>query len=258
MFWYGKMVGFFIGILLANPFVTVIGIIIGHQFDRKYSKQQRPFWSNFVAAQQVFFKTTFQIMGHLAKADGHVSHSEIAVAERIMQRLNLTPSMRKQAIEYFQQGKHPEFDVTHAMQSFKEQCRYRALWQMFLEIQWQATQAEGHTSHQKQALFAQICQTLGYQPSQFQHSYQYQYNYNQQQYHAPPQQDSLQSAYELLQVDPNADMKEVKKAYRKLMSQHHPDKLIAKGLPEEMIKLATEKTQAIQAAYDRICKASTV
>ena len=45
---------------------------------------------------------------------------------------------------------------------------------------------------------------------------------------------------------------ELKKAYRRQMNQHHPDKLVAKGLPEEMIDIATEKTQAIKAAYDLI------
>jgi len=56
----------------------------------------------------------------------------------------------------------------------------------------------------------------------------------------------------LLDVEKSAEKAEVKRAYRKLMSQHHPDKLVAKGLPPEMIKLATEKTQHIRSAYDLI------
>jgi DnaJ like chaperone protein len=62
----------------------------------------------------------------------------------------------------------------------------------------------------------------------------------------------LHEAYEILGVKPSASDAEVKKAYRRLMNQHHPDKLVAKGLPEEMMKLATAKAQEIKGAYERI------
>jgi DnaJ like chaperone protein len=72
---------------------------------------------------------------------------------------------------------------------------------------------------------------------------------------AQPQRDLLAEAYAVLGVAASASNDEVKKAYRRLMNQHHPDKLVAKGMPEEMIKLATEKTQEIKAAYETIKKA---
>jgi DnaJ like chaperone protein len=56
----------------------------------------------------------------------------------------------------------------------------------------------------------------------------------------------------VLGVAAGATDAEVKTAYRRLMNQHHPDKLVAKGLPEEMVALATEKTQEIKAAYDTV------
>jgi len=57
-------------------------------------------------------------------------------------------------------------------------------------------------------------------------------------------------AYAVLGVTPQDSKADIKKAYRRLMSQHHPDKLVSKGLPEEMIKVATEKSQKIRDAYD--------
>jgi DnaJ like chaperone protein len=66
--------------------------------------------------------------------------------------------------------------------------------------------------------------------------------------------DSLRDAYAVLGVEASASDARVKKAYRRMMNQHHPDKLVAKGLPEEMIKLATEKTQEIKRAYDLVKK----
>jgi DnaJ like chaperone protein len=65
---------------------------------------------------------------------------------------------------------------------------------------------------------------------------------------------SLEDAYSALGVDRTIGDKELKRAYRKLMSQNHPDKLIAKGVPEDMIKLATARAQEIQAAYEMIKK----
>lgn len=65
---------------------------------------------------------------------------------------------------------------------------------------------------------------------------------------------TLSQAYQVLGISSDSSQAGVKKAYRKLMSQHHPDKLVAKGMPEEMIKVATEKSQEIQAAYEMIKK----
>ena len=56
----------------------------------------------------------------------------------------------------------------------------------------------------------------------------------------------------MLGVDESASNPEIKKAYRKLMSQHHPDKMAARGVPEEMIRMATEKTAEISKAYEMI------
>jgi DnaJ like chaperone protein len=67
--------------------------------------------------------------------------------------------------------------------------------------------------------------------------------------------NTLADAYEVLGVSKDASDAEVTKAYRRLMNQHHPDKLTAKGLPKEMMKMAEEKTVRIRAAYDTIRQA---
>ena len=67
-----------------------------------------------------------------------------------------------------------------------------------------------------------------------------------------PTEAQLSSAYALLNVAEDASDAEIKKAYRRLLSQHHPDKLVAKGLPEEMMKMAAEKTHQIRKAYEII------
>ena len=66
---------------------------------------------------------------------------------------------------------------------------------------------------------------------------------------------SLHDAYAVLGVEKDASDAEVKRAYRRLRSQHHPDKLVSKGLPEEMMKVATQKTYEIRQAYERVREA---
>ena len=63
---------------------------------------------------------------------------------------------------------------------------------------------------------------------------------------------SIEQAYRALGINSEATDKEVKIAYRRLMNQHHPDKLVARGMPESMISVAEEKTHKIKAAYDRV------
>ena len=67
-----------------------------------------------------------------------------------------------------------------------------------------------------------------------------------------PSRDQVADAYRVLGVAADASDAELKKAYRRLMSQNHPDKLAAKGLPESMREMAEQKTREITAAYELI------
>ncbi|MEQ8205445.1 MAG: DnaJ domain-containing protein, partial [Woeseia sp.] len=69
---------------------------------------------------------------------------------------------------------------------------------------------------------------------------------------APPSQSRLADAYEALGISPDASPSEIKRAYRKLMSQNHPDKLASRGLPESMRPVAEERSREINTAYDLI------
>ena len=134
---------------------------------------------------------------------------------------------------------------------------------MFLEIQLQAAYADGGLTNAERAVFRHICDHLGVSQLSFellhkrfqaqQAYYHHRSGQNQAGGGRPrPGKDELKQAYEVLGVEPSATDAEVKRAYRKLMSQHHPDKLVAKGLPEEMMEVAKQKAQEIQGAYDHI------
>lgn len=269
MSFWGKLIGGFCGFLLAGPLGLLLGVIIGHVFDRGLFRDSWRFSAgNQAQTQQAFFNATFLVMGYIAKADGRVSEAEIQAARTVMTRMGLNEALRQRAMELFTQGKQPDFNLDQTLSELLQACHHnKILLRMFVEMQMQAAQADGALSQAKQHVLQQICARLGFAPLNFvffedlfgfrqgyqQQGYQQDYRRGYQTSSRP--QTSLKDAYTLLGVSETANDADVKRAYRRMMSQHHPDKLVSKGLPEEMIKLATQKTQNIKAAYDQICAA---
>lgn len=262
MNWLGKLVGFLLGALIFGPIGALLGIFFGHLYDKASSTPK--LHKLHTEAQQAFFDTTFNVMGHIAKADGRVSEDEIRVARAIMDRIGLNELQRKEAIHQFSRGKQSDFSLDANLRYMMRLCQqHRNLLKMFVEIQIQAAYATGIASPKQQTILQTICNILGMTPLNFtllnmmygrgQTGYQH-YSYQQHHRAQQTQQTPLSECYALLEVDPKANKQEIKKAYRKAMSANHPDKLVAKGLPEEMVKIATEKTQRIQKAYEQICQ----
>ena len=118
----------------------------------------------------------------------------------------------------------------------------------------------GLSQMQFEQMMAMIYASQQFASGQYQQQGQYQQGYQQGGYQGGQQSyrtsgsGNLEAAYQILGVTANDEQITVKRAYRKLMNEYHPDKLVAKGLPPEMMEMAKEKAQKIQAAYDLICK----
>jgi DnaJ like chaperone protein len=268
MSWFGKVVGGAFGFILGGPMGAILGASLGHQFDIGMIRLDAP--ENLrpgdqQRVQMAFFTATFSVMGHIAKADGRVSPEEISLATRIMDQMSISGDMRATAINLFDQGKKPDFPLHEVLSQFYHECHRRTdLIRMFLEIQIQEALADGTIDGKEERLLQHICVQLRVshfdyerlkirvQAQQRFYGYSHQQNRNHQHQQPRREQSSLKDAYEVLGLTPSASDAEVKKAYRRLMSQNHPDKLVAKGLPEEMMKLAKEKTQKITKAYETI------
>jgi len=270
---WGKLAGAIFGYAFGEWIGLIIGVFIGHQLDKGLRSAMehdalgfnyRP--GNQQQIQTAFFTAVFSVMGHIAKADGHVSESEITMARNIMAQMQLNEEQKRTAIDLFSKGKQPDFVLEDVVDNFHRECHHnRILEQMFLEILLFAAYADGHMHEAEQHIFYRICNRMGI--SEFEFKRIEKMVHAQQAFHGqagagysgagarrPATQDMLAEAYEALGIEKTATDAEVKKAYRRQMNQHHPDKLVAKGMPEEMIKLATEKTQEIKAAYDTICQ----
>lgn len=278
MSWWGKVLGGTFGFVIGGgPLGALIGAAIGGVFDKGMEQLDA---DNAGSAddqeriQLAFFTATFSVMGHVAKADGHVSRDEIRHAEAVMNHMQLTPEMRRAAINLFNEGKKNEFDLNGVLTQFRQEAGRRTnLYRMFLEIQIQAAFADGTMDHAERTVLLSISKQLGFPDFVFRQlealvragmgadgaagaGGRYQGGAHQRggagQGRAPSKGLSLDEAYAILGVDAQSSAQDIKRAYRRLISQHHPDKLVAKGLPEEMIKLANEKSAKISSAYDMI------
>jgi len=278
MFWLGKLLGSIFGYMIAGPYGAIVGLVLGHYFDISFKGHGfTPPKFQHSPHKDVFFRATFTIMGYVAKADGRVSENEINVATRIMQSLMLNANLKKEAIYYFKLGKNASFNLDELLFLLSDVFqRQPHLLHTFMDIQLQAAYADGMLPRKKQRILEYVCFKLNLNPHDFfQRSYRYeqahqwsyqssyqssyqQHSYQhkrQQSYQRPSEPNALEKAYRTLGVSSATNNGELKKTYRKLMSKNHPDKLISKGLSEDMIKLATQKTQEIKLAYETICKA---
>ncbi len=252
--WIGKLVGVLLGYLLAKLPGALLGAILGHQYDRAYVRARGAaggFESRQVSG--VFFNTTFSVMGHLAKADGRVSEQEIQAARSVMYHMRLSPEQVQDAIRLFTEGKQPGFSLETALDQLRRSVgRHKALVTAFLEIQVQAAAADGNISAPRRQVLWEICQRLGVSRVDLAQIEALVFAQRQGQRAAADSSNGLRRAYQVLGVEPDSSDKVVKTAYRRLMNQHHPDKLIARGLPEEMMQDSKDKIREIRGAYDAI------
>jgi DnaJ like chaperone protein len=256
---FGKLIGGFIGLLVGGVLGLIVGVFIGHAFDRGLVQTLR-FGSpeNIERIKTSFFETTFLLAGHLAKADGRVSQQEIDHTEQLFTQMGLTAEHRSRAIELFRQGSGSDFQLETTVNAFLQTCGpQRQLQQTMLLFLISLALADQVIDPAEHATLVRIANLMGLGTAQLEQllrmAQAQEHFHGKGGYTAQPG-TSLEDAYTALGVSSDVDDKALKRAYRKLMSENHPDKLIAKGVPEDMVKLATERSQEIQAAYEMIRK----
>lgn len=253
MSWWGTLVGGTLGFLLGGPLGALLGGAIGSLSGNARCAGDDAAGGGNEQAQMAFFAATFSVMGHVAKADGRVSREEIRLASRVMDQLGLNPAQRHAAQKLFDGGKAPGFPLEEAVDQLRRECRAPNLLRMFLEIQFHAALADGGMHTLERRALQRVAARLGLSEADFAAIEGMVGSGVRTGAGAP----SVEQAYETLGISADASDDEAKRAYRRLMSRHHPDKLAAKGLPEEMMRAATERTQQIKAAWETVKAART-
>lgn len=274
---WGKLLGTFFGFMFGRIPGAILGFIVGHLFDKGYSQDfdQLGGFGRFFGQgqdfkrQAIFFHALFASMGHVAKASGQVTSQEINMASALMDQMGLSGETRKEAQQAFREGKAADFPLKDTLLEFRESCHGRRdIMQVFLEILIQAAYADGSLDAAEQKVLENAANHLGFRRHELLYllsvyeaelrfrtrSHQQRSRQGGHSQQAYTEAHSLDDAYKILGVSKSDDLASIKKAYRKLMAEHHPDKLVSKGLPKQAMEIAKNKAQDIQAAYEMIRK----
>lgn len=264
MGWYGKLIGAALGAIIGRGLLgAIVGFVIGHLYDSRVAADRRarpgprPGGAPPADLQAAFFRATFQVMGHVAKADGRVTEQEIDAARDAMRRFSLGEREMRRAIELYTEGKAADFPLEDVLGTLRAGTAGREdLRRLFVQIQLEAALRGGGLSSTVRGVFGRMCSALGVSTIEFAalEAMLRMRGYAGAGAASRPPSDRLADAYQVLGVDAGAPDADVTLAYRRLVSQYHPDKLVANGLPESMIEAAHERTRRILDAYEVVRK----
>jgi DnaJ like chaperone protein len=264
MGWYGKLIGAALGVIIGRGLLgAIVGFLIGHLYDSRVAADRRsrpgppPGGAPTADLQAAFFRATFQVMGHVAKADGRVTTQEIDAARDAMRRFSLGEPEVRRAIDLFTEGKAADFPLEHALDELRLGTAGREdLRRLFVQIQLEAALRGGGLSAPVRNVFTRMCSALGISAIEFAalEAMLRMRGFAGAAGAARPASDRLADAYQVLGVDTGAPDADVTLAYRRLMSQNHPDKMVANGLPQSMVEAAHERTRRILDAYEVVRK----
>jgi DnaJ like chaperone protein len=249
--WWGKLLGGILGLMRGGISGAVLGIFLGHMVDRFLGGL-----SGTNRTRETFFGAVFSTLGHINKADGKVTQAEIVAAEQLMRRLQLSETERQHAIEFFRQGKSENFNLDAVLKDFARHSVMRhELRIMFIELLLEAALADGALSNAEQSILTRVCTVLHIPANIYSAMLRARQGggaYSGGQQRPGVNTVPLNQTYATLGLKKEATDQEIKKAYRKLVSQYHPDKLVSRGLPDEMMEMSKKRVREINAAYDQI------
>ncbi|APX91583.1 co-chaperone DjlA [Halomonas salipaludis] len=236
----GLAVGGPIGLLVGGG----LGWWLGRQLKRRLSVAR-------MRIQEGFLESIFSVMGCLCQADGKVTDGELGVAEKLFDQMRLQGEQRARARAAFERGRADDFDLDAELVSVNRLTRHQPVMrQVFLQVQLSAIAADGVLHPAEHEMILRVARGVGCSEAEVQQIEAMLHGAAANSQGAS--EEALHDAYRVLGVSEDASDAEIKKAYRRLMSQNHPDKLAGKGLPESMREVAQARTSEISNAHERI------
>ena len=234
-------------VALRDIQVAFLGAFIGWFIDQSRAAARHS------RIRKVFVEPLFALLGAVAKADGRVSQAEIRVAERWMERLRLDPAQRRSAIHRFNEGKQAGFDTDLGIQELKSACfGQRQIAYAVLDVVAETVFSDGPPSEAKMQVLQKLAWALHFSNFELLALLAMKgYAWSGAGFKPPPRAPSSgPDPYTVLGVSRDADARTLKHAYRKLISEHHPDRL--GDLPEDLRKRAERRASEINAAWEHI------
>ncbi|MBT8097300.1 MAG: co-chaperone DjlA [Woeseia sp.] len=255
---WGKVVGVIAGLASGRPVFALLGLLLGHQFDRGFADKFARLSSDDVRIDRLptgFIRPLFEVMGHLAKVDGRVSEDEIRSARSLMHRLGLRPEQVRQAIVWFQNGKQNNFPwqtVVHRMR--RDTGRAAEMRRLFVHLLLEVALAKGNLHRAERSLLWSICSELDIgrvELTQLEAMLRAQRGFRKSPEGSADMQ-RVEKAYATLGLSKSASNDEIKNAYRRLINRNHPDKLSGTNPDNQQIATAQKRTQDIRSAYEML------
>ena len=237
---WGKILGGAAGLAIGGPIGALIGVGAGHVADRTIQTLSGRAPGGQMARQIAFTTAVIVLGAKMAKADGVVTRDEIAAFRQVFQ---VPPGDVKEVARLFDLAKkdaagyQPYAKQLHDM--FRDQP---AMLEALLDALFHIAKADGQYHPGEKAWLENVAALFGFSEADFRRI--------EAKHTVRPEDDP----YRILGIEPDASDDEARAARRALIREHHPDKLIAEGLPQEFIDAANEHMAKINAAWDAIAK----
>ncbi|MCH8866478.1 MAG: co-chaperone DjlA [Proteobacteria bacterium] len=257
MYW-GKIVGTLVGLVTLKPLFALLGLFLGHQFDRGFAERYRRFQRQGTGIGRLpdeYVRALFQTMGHLTKIDGRVSEDEIRAARAIMHRIGLGPARVRHAINWFEDGKKAAFPLIQTMRQLRRvDARRTDMRLLFVRLLLEVVLAKDSLHQKERAMIWTICTELDIgrvDLAQLEAMIRAQKGFR----HSPAGDADAQrvrNAYLALGVEESTTNEDIKKAYRRLMNKNHPDKIASRSPDAAVVAEAERRTREIRRAYEML------
>ncbi len=243
MGWLGKMVGGTIGFALAGPLGAVAGAVFGHAFDRDEAVETHKYLSSGETAQLTFFVAAFSMLAKLVKTDGRIEREEIDTIERVMaEDLSLNPESRRYARHIFQTALQSHESFENFAIQFYNQFRYQPQFlELMIDILIRVAVSDGPLSEKEEKFIRSAVHIFNFAEDRYK-TLRLKYV------------NDVEKYYAVLNSKQTDSDEQIKRQYRKLVQDYHPDKIVSKGLPEEFVEFAQNKFREVQEAYDAVKK----
>lgn len=248
MLWPGTLIGAGAGFAIASIPGAMLGALLGQALDRRLQLQTWGHLREKLGGKPMLRndELLFVLLGRLAKCDGRVAEGHILQARQEMQALEMTEPAKRRAIAAFNRGKSGHDRLRGYLRRLSAQPHAA---EGVLRACWRMVWADGRAGHAERELIGQWGKWLGWT------SYQVQALAADYEPHQRPSVGtaiSYQEALSLLGVSATTEPAQIKRAYRRLLSRHHPDKIAGSGATASQVREATDKTRELHSAYTLI------
>ena len=234
---WGSIIGGMLGFSIAGPFGMLLGSLIGGKISRARSSGG---FRSFAQPQQIFALSLIVLSAKLSKADGQVSREELIA---VKDKLKIPESELDQVGKIFNKAKEESTGYEPYAKQIAEV--YRGNMNVLEEVintLFYIAEADGNISDNELIMIEDIARIFGLNQAQINGIKE-----------SRKSSDKL-NPYIVLESKPEDSLEQIRKRYIKLSKEHHPDLLLSKGVPQEVIDESKAKMRAVNSAWDQIQK----